>query len=288
MDKDITVNIIYGPTASGKSSFAINEAIKNNGIIINADSQQVYKELPILTACPTTEDYTKVEHKLYQFIDGFIGIDVNLWLKNTVNEIINANNKGKIPFIVGGTGFYIKSLIEGLSPIPEINLNIRNKIREKYKNITTYEIYEDLKKIDIELANKLSKNDRQRILRGIEVFYSTGIKLSNWQKKEKIKLLPNAKFNLKFINPEMKILETRIKQRTEFMINNRVIDEVKTLLNKNYKPNSPIFKVIGVKSIINYINKNMNIDELQSKLILETRQYAKRQKTFFKNSIQNI
>ena len=277
--------IICGPTASGKSSLAIKLALENNGIIINADSQQVYRELPILTACPSARDYETVPHKLYQFFDGTKKMDASLWCEYAKKEIEEAFQKGKTPFIVGGTGFYIKALTEGLSVIPNIPQNIRDQVRKEGLHAKNLDLFTILEKYDPDLCKKILPSDKQRILRGIEVFRATGTPLSVWQKQKKIKPLPDIDFDLKIIDFEMPELENRIKLRTEEMFKSGVIDEVKKLLSLEYSDNASIFKIIGVETISKYLSNKITLDQAKSELILLTRQYAKRQRTFFRTQL---
>ncbi len=277
--------IICGPTASGKSSLAIKLALENNGVIINADSQQVYRELPILTACPSKTDYETVPHKLYQFFDGTKKMDASLWCEYAKKEIEDTLKNKKTPFIVGGTGFYIKALTEGLSVIPTIPQNIRNQVRKEGLHAKNSDLYEILKKYDPDLCKKVLPSDKQRILRGIEVFRATGTPLSVWQRQKKIKPVPDIDFDLKIIDFEMSELETRIKLRTEEMFKMGVIDEVKNLLSLNYPDNASIFKIIGVETISKYLSNTITLDQAKNELVLLTRQYAKRQRTFFRTQL---
>ncbi|MCR5506497.1 MAG: tRNA (adenosine(37)-N6)-dimethylallyltransferase MiaA [bacterium] len=277
--------IICGPTASGKSSLAIELALKNNGVIINADSQQVYRELPILTACPSKADYETVPHKLYQFYDGTKKMDASIWIEYAKTEITNAFDNGKTPYIVGGTGFYIKALTEGLSVIPNIPQNIREQVRKEGLHAKNIELYEILKKYDPDLCKKVLPSDKQRVLRGIEVFRATGTPLSVWQRQKKIKPLPDIDFDLRIIDFEMPELEKRIKLRTEEMFKSGVVDEVKNLLSMDYPDNASVFKIIGVETIWKYLAKAITLDEAKSELTLLTRQYAKRQRTFFRTQL---
>ena len=277
--------IICGPTASGKSSTAINLALENNGVIINADSQQVYKELPILTACPSKSDYETVPHKLYQFFDGAKKMDAALWVEYAKKEITKAFKEKKTPFIVGGTGFYIKALTEGLSVIPTIPENIRTQVRHEGLRSKNSELFEILQKYDPDLCKKLLPSDKQRVLRGIEVFRATGTPLSVWQRQKKVRPLPNIDFDIKIIDFEMPELEKRIKLRTEEMFKMGVTDEVKNVLSMDYPNNAAIFKIIGFETIWKYLSGKMTLDEAKTELNLLTRQYAKRQRTFFRTQL---
>ena len=153
--------IICGPTASGKSSMAINLALESNGVIINADSQQVYRELPILTACPTQSDYETVPHKLYQFYDGAKRMDASIWIEYAKQEIETALKNNRTPYIVGGTGFYIKALTEGLSIIPTIPENIREQVRREGAHAKNADLYAILQKYDPDLCKKVKPYDKQ-------------------------------------------------------------------------------------------------------------------------------
>ena len=283
--KENKVYIICGPTASGKSSLAIQKAVKNNGIIINADSQQVYKELPILTACPNKQDYETVPHKLYEFNEGTKKMDAFFWCDLAVKEITQTLNEGKTPYIVGGTGFYIKALTEGLSVIPNVPDKIREQVRKEGAHAKQKDLFEILKKYDKDLCERISPSDKQRVLRGIEVFRATGIPLSAWQRNRKIPPMPNTQFDIEIIDFEMNELEKRITLRTDQMINQGVIEEVENLLKLDYPETSPIFKIIGVETIKKYLNNEISKEEMRSELILLTRQYAKRQRTFFKTQL---
>ena len=280
------VTIICGPTASGKSRFAINYALKNNGIIINCDSQQIYKDLSIVTARPSIKDLQIVPHKLYGFLSGLNNIknfSVMSWLNLASREIDNTFNSGFNPIIVGGTGFYISALINGISIIPEIKTDIRNYVRSQSNDI----IYTLLKKYDTEIANKLSFSDNQRIQRALEVFLSTGKRLSDWQNTEKQKFLTDIKYNIIYKNPNRASLLKNISDRTEFMLNNGAIDEVKNFLNLEYPSTLPVSKSIGVCEIKNYLHGLIDFKTLSDQIIIKTRQYAKRQNTWFRNQLKN-
>lgn len=282
------VKIICGATASGKSAKAIELALKNNGVIINADSQQVYRELPILTACPGNEDLKLVPHKLYGFIGGDERMDVSKWCEFAVSEIRKTFEEGKLPFVVGGTGFYIKALMEGLSVIPNVPQKIRDLVRKESIGAKVADLYDIVKKYDPDLASRISPRDKQRILRGIEVFRATGVPLSAWQRNKKIRPLGDMEFDIDLVDFEMCELERRIILRTSKMLECGAIDEVEALYKMGYDEKSAIYKVLGVKEIKNYLDGNMTIDELKNTIVLITRQYAKRQRTFFRTQIDAL
>lgn len=273
------VIVIYGATASGKSAFALNLAEKLGGTIINADSMQVYHDLQILTARP---DLAKmpIPHKLYGFLNGIETCSAGIWAKLAAKEIANCFNENKLPIIVGGTGLYIESLTKGLSPIPETDYLIKEKYRKN--NQDTAALYELLKQKDFETAQKLRSNDKQRIVRALEVFESTGKSLLLWQ-KEPLQKPINAQFVNIFINPERSLLHQNINYRFDEMLKIGAIDEVKTLLEKKYPLSTPIMKALGVKEITAYLRQEMSIEDASAKAKAATRQYAKRQVTWFKN-----
>lgn len=282
------VKIICGATASGKSAKAIELALKNNGVIINADSQQVYRELPILTACPCEQDLKLVPHKLYGFIGGDERMDVSKWCEFAVAEIKKTFDEGKQPFVVGGTGFYIKALTEGLSVIPSVPQKIRDLVRKEGIGAKVSDLYKIVEKYDPDLAKKISPNDKQRILRGIEVFRATGVPLSAWQRNKKIRPLGDMEFDIELVDFEMCELERRIKLRTSKMLECGVIDEVESLYKLGYDERAGIYKILGVKEIKEYLDGNITIDALKDKINLITRQYAKRQRTFFRTQMNSL
>ncbi|MGN0929997.1 MAG: tRNA (adenosine(37)-N6)-dimethylallyltransferase MiaA [Alphaproteobacteria bacterium] len=282
------VKIICGATASGKSAKAIELALKNNGVIINADSQQVYRELPILTACPCEQDLALVPHKLYGFIGGDERMDASKWCEFAVAEIKKVFEEGKQPYVVGGTGFYIKALTEGLSVIPSVPQKIRDLVRKEGIGAKVADLYNIVKKYDPDLASRISPNDKQRILRGIEVFRATGVPLSAWQRNKKIRPLGDMEFDIELVDFEMCELERRIKFRTSKMLESGAIDEVEALYRLGYDERAGIYKVLGVKEIKDYLDGKMTMSDLKDKIILITRQYAKRQRTFFKTQINAL
>ncbi|MDR2934135.1 MAG: tRNA (adenosine(37)-N6)-dimethylallyltransferase MiaA [Rickettsiales bacterium] len=280
MDRKVVV--ICGPTASGKSSLAIDFSLENNGVIINCDSQQVYKDLRILTARPSVNDEKIVPHRLYGFLTGEENIEkfsVVDWVNIACNEIENVFASGKQPVLVGGTGFYISALINGISVVPSIDTDVRKKVR----TMSNDEIYSQLKSVDSEIAAKLNIGDTQRIMRALEVFLSTGKTLNEWQKMPGQKNLSDCKFELIYQSPSKDELWKRIEMRIDAMLNDGVIDEVCAFLQLKYPCDLSICKSIGVQEISDYIDKKISYDEMRDLIIIRTRQYAKRQNTYFRN-----
>ena len=187
--------------------------------------------------------------------------------------------------IVGGTGFYIKALTKGLSFIPNVPVNIRRQVRLEGMHAKNLDLYAILQKYDPDLCKKVLPSDRQRVMRGIEVFRATGTPLSVWQRQKKVLPLPEIDFDLQIIDFEMPELERRIKLRTEEMFKNGVVDEVKEVLAGDYPENAAVFKIIGFQTIWQYLAGNISVDEAKAEINLLTRQYAKRQRTFFRTQL---
>lgn len=191
---DHQVIIVAGPTASGKSALALDLAIALGGVVINADSMQVYKDTPLIAACPSAEEKALVPHKLYEIYGSEVNGTVVEWLDRAVAEIRDVWANGKIPVVVGGTGLYLDNLINGTTPVPEVKPEIRTKVRKLISEIGVNVLHQKLSEVDIASAEKLSTNDTTRVSRAYEVFLQTGIPLSEWHKKPMIKKLPEANF----------------------------------------------------------------------------------------------
>ncbi len=286
--------IITGATGSGKSNFALKLAKKINGVIINADSMQIYKQIPILTAQPSKLDKSQIQHYLYSFVDIFdiqstYSVGKYLFdLKNILQKI----DKDKIPIIVGGTMLYITSILEGLNEIPEINEEIRKEIREKYKKKTTKEIFEDLLKIDEKYSKIVDKNNPQRMLRGIEVKLSTKKSIVDfWSNKKQKPLLENYNVKKILISPTREEIYSKINNRFNEMLKNGLIEEMKKIykdcndknINKKCMP-----KAIGLQEFFDYFDGKITLDAMTEKTKQLSRNYAKRQLTWFKKKFENF
>tara|TARA_B100001564_G_scaffold344743_1_gene342625 strand:+ start:429 stop:1337 length:909 start_codon:yes stop_codon:yes gene_type:complete len=279
MDFKSKIILIYGPTASGKSEFAIKLAKKINGEIINADSMQVYKELKILSARPLVKDYRSIKHHLYGFQSVKKNFSTGDWLKLVKKKIIYLKNKKKTPILVGGTGLYFKALIEGLANIPKIPIKLREQTRILHKNLGPKNFFTKLEKIDPTVKNYLNYSDTQRCIRAYEVKKFTKKSLYDWFKNTK----PN--FNKKdfykiFIDfPRNELLE-RISSRSEEMIKKGAIQEVRRFVKYKVPESKTANKAIGVNEVKEYLDKKIQISELIQKISIKTRQYAKRQSTW--------
>ena len=279
MDRWSKIILISGPTASGKSNFAVRIAKKINGEIINADSMQVYKQLKILTARPNKEDQNNIKHHLYGIIDLKKNFSTGQWLKAAKNKIKEIRNRKKIPILVGGTGLYFQSLINGLVKIPEIPLKFRNKIRLTQKKIGQEKFYKQLLKIDPKIKNKFDPNDIQRTIRAFEIKSYTKISMYEWIKKTKPEFKDDEFLKL-YIDFKREELIKRISLRATKMIKEGAINEVKKFIKLKIKKDLSVNKVIGIDELTQHLNKKINLDEVRELISIKTRQYAKRQATW--------
>ena len=278
--------LISGPTASGKSEFAIKLAKKINGEIINADSMQVYKELQILSARPKLKDYQGIKHHLYGFQSVKKNFSVGDWLKLAKQKILDVQKRKKVPILVGGTGLYFKSLIDGLIQIPDIPIKIRNKIRLINKKIGQDKFYKKLIRLDNKIKNKIDPNDIQRSIRAYEVKYYTKKSLIDWYKKTKSFYDKDSFFKIYIDYPREKLVE-RINIRSNKMINNGAIKEVQKFLKLKVKRDKTATKAIGINEITDYIGERATLDEITTKIAIKTRQYAKRQSTWSRGNMSD-
>jgi len=286
MDLKSKIILIYGPTASGKSDFAIKLAKKIKGEIINADSMQVYKELKILTARPIKNDLKKVKHHLYGFKNSKIDFSTGDWLKIAIKKINEIRNKKKIPILVGGTGLYFKALTEGLVEITAIPNKFRNKIRLLQKSIGQEKFYKKLLKLDPSIINHIKSTDVQRSIRAYEVELFTKKSITEWYKSTKSKFKKKEFLKLYIDYPRPKLIE-KINLRVRQMLDMGAVLEVKNFLKLKISKNKSVSKAIGVVEIKDLIEKKIDEDEVIEKISIKTRQYAKRQVTWARGHMKS-
>lgn len=260
------IPIIVGPTASGKSSLALQLAQHISGEIINADSLQVYQDLKILSARPQEKETQNIKHHLYGFVDAYTTYNVAQWLEDVKKTLKNVKN----PIFVGGTGLYIKALTEGISQIPEID----TKIREYVRNLPIEDVQKKIK--------ECKATDPQRLRRALEVELSTGKPLSYFQ-QTKIKII-EEKFKIYFLNPPRELLYKNCNNRFETMLQTGAVEEVKDLIQK--RATGGVLKAIGIKEITAWLAGEISKKEMIEKASQATRNYAKRQITWFKNQFK--
>ena len=276
------VIIIGGPTASGKSSIAKELAIKENGVIINCDSMQVYDILRVITARPSEADEKEVEHRLYGYLSPSISCNANMWRKRALEEIDDVISNGKLPILVGGTGMYIKSLIEGLTPIPKIPADIRANARKRSEEEGSQALYKEISEDD---RKRLSENDSQRICRAYEVLEATGKSMTWWNAQENVGIRDDLEFDIRIVMPEVEKLYEKCNNRFEKMIEQGALEEVKKLMAMNLDESISAIKAIGVPEMIAYLREEISLEEAKEKAQQSTRNYAKRQRTMFKKLI---
>ena len=275
--------LIAGPTASGKSSLANALAKKIDGEIINADSIQIYKDLEILTARPKPKQ-NDPNHHLYGFVNGDELWSVGKWINEAKKITQKILKKNSTPILVGGTGLYFKAMTDGLSPIPDINYEIRGRLKKELNIRGLENLYGELKVIDIQAYESIDRNDQQRILRALEVFRGTGKKISDYWKLKRIKVFEDNFIKIK-LNTDREKLYQNCDDRCDHMFQLGVIEEVQSLIDKNYDDKAPILNAIGVSEIKEYLQKKINIDEVKDLIKFRTHQYAKRQITWLKHQM---
>ena len=279
MGKQSKIILISGPTASGKSDFAIKIAKKINGEIINADSMQVYKSLKILTARPIKKEWKDIKHHLYGIIDLNKNFSVGQWLKLAIKTIKNIQKRKKIPILVGGTGLYFQSLIDGLVKIPEIPLKFRSKIRLMQKKEGQEKFFKKLLKIDSKIKGKFDSHDAQRSIRAFEIKSFSKISMYDWLNKTKSEFKDDDFLKL-YIDFKREDLVKRISLRTKKMIDDGAIKEVKKFNKLKIKKNLSVNKVIGIDELTQHLSRKINLEQVQELISIKTRQYAKRQATW--------
>ena len=274
---------VYGPTASGKSSYALSLAKQLDGIIINADSVQLFKDLPLLTAMPSSQEQQEIPHFLYGFLEPNQQPNVIFWY-DKVQKIINEHNNKKI-IIVGGTGLYFKVFFEGISNIPKTEKAINTRVSE-LKNKYQEAFYQFVLEKDPLIKDVYHPNDYKRLERALCVFLQTGKSIISFFKSGKEGGFENDCYKI-YLNPERSILRENIEKRFHEMLKNKVIEQVKYFFylygTKNNFFNYPVLNALGAKEIISFINAEFSYDEMVTLSIQKSHQYAKRQSTWFNN-----
>ena len=275
------VIVIGGPTASGKTGLSIELAKRINGEIVSCDSMQIYKDMTIGTAKPTIEEMEGIPHYMIDCISPETRYSVADYKKDATNAIKEIISKGKVPIVVGGTGLYVEALIYGIeyNEIEE-DLEYRKKLEKIEEKEGLEPLYEMAKKIDEKAMEKISKNDKKRICRVLEIYHSTG-KTKTELEVESRKNGPEFDYLLFGITMDREKLYERINKRVDIMIENGLIEEVKNLIQK-YKNFPTAMQGLGYKEVVQYLNGNLNRDEMIEKIKMETRRYAKRQLTWFR------
>ena len=277
--------IVAGPTASGKSSLALAAADKYNGVIINCDAMQVYRELRLITARPSSEDEAKVSHKLYGVIPAAEACSAGIWRELAVAEIETCWRADRLPIVTGGTGLYIRALMEGLTDIPEIPREIREEVTERRNRIGPEAFRQELAKFDPVSAERLNPTDSQRMIRAYEVYLGTERSLTDWHQDAPATPPLEANYQSIVFEPPRDELYAKCEARIDWMIDNGVLDEVRVLMELNLEPSLPAMKALGVPELITHLHDKMTLEDAVSAAKQATKRYAKRQMTWFRGQI---
>ncbi len=282
MVADRVAMVLFGPTASGKTGLGIQLANAFNAVIVNIDSRQLYQEMPIISAMPSDEEFKQADHRLFDFLKPDEAFDVMRYVALAKAEVDKIWAEGKIPLFVGGTGFYVKTLLEGMSPIPEISQEELHALNDEclQKGIET--LWQETKNADPEWIAKIEENDKHRMLRGLAVYRKTGKPLTQWQALQKEGAL-NAKVIQLALIPEREVLYDRINKRYENMIDAGIVEEMKALKQKGYRADLPALTSIGIPEYFSYLEGEGELLEAHQKVATKQRQYAKRQCTWLRN-----
>ena len=279
------VLVIAGPTASGKSALALALAQALNGVIINADSMQVYRDLRVLTARPSQAEEEAAPHRLYGYLDAAERCSAWRWRDDAIREIETAYSNGRQPIVAGGTGFYIEALTRGLSPIPDVPAAVFASVQARTEEEGLACIYAAVQQADPELAARVEPGDRQRLMRALAVYEATGIPLSEWQKRPPEP--PPFQTRALWLNPPREALYARCNTRLEAMLSEGALAEVEALLARGLDPALPAMKALGMAELGALVRKQAGIQDALAAAQQSTRRFAKRQLTWFRNRFAN-
>ncbi len=285
------IHIVFGPTASGKTEFATELAQNFDSVIINGDSMQIYREIPIITNQPAPEEMRGVPHLMFGYKNILEHSDMNIWLDEIVPVINKVLKESKTPVIVGGTGMYLRALIDGISEIPEIPDDIRTATRELLEEVGNERFYELLKEKDLASAAKLKPGDSQRLTRAYDVIELTGISLSEWNERPNKKYFDKDIFEIHFLDRPREEVYDKINKRFERFVEIGALEEARKA-NEIFKNSGlsntelltlPAYKAHGLRELISYLNDEISLEEAINKGQQATRNYAKRQMTWWRN-----
>jgi len=279
------IHILCGPTASGKSALALHKASECDGVIINADSMQIYDALPLLSARPDKTEMGDIPHRLYGVLPAAERCSARAWRDMAEKEITRILDRGKTPIVVGGTGLYIKALIDGLSDIPDVPPEIRERTVLMQSDLGNPDFHTALAARDPLMAARLNPNDTQRMIRAWEVLEATGKSLSYWQSMPRIGPPEDWRFHVTILRPERSALHERCDRRFDQMIERGALDEVRNAM-PHLKETDPITHALGYRPLRDHLLGQIDLDTAITAAKAETRQYAKRQDTWFRHQIQ--
>ena len=278
--------LIAGPTASGKSALALALAERIGGAVINADSMQVYGDLHVLTARPTREEEARAPHLLYGHVDAAEDYSVGRWLGDAARALAEAEREKRLPIFVGGTGLYFKALTQGLSAIPAVPREVRERVRGEAEGVASAELHAKLASADKQTAARLRPSDRQRIIRALEVFAATGRPLAEWQEKPGVPLIDPEETVAVFLSVERAALQARIDTRFAAMLGAGALDEVQALAARRLDPRLPAMTAHGVPWLMRHLAGEISLEQAAAGGKADTRRYAKRQETWFRHQLE--
>jgi tRNA dimethylallyltransferase len=277
--------LIAGPTASGKSALALDLAQKHGGMVINADSMQVYRDLRVLTARPTAEEEAAVPHRLYGHVDAAVNFSAGSFVADATKVLAEARAQVRMPIFVGGSGLYFKAITRGLSAVPPIPADVRENVRARLARDGVEALHAELSRRDPVSAERLKPRDRTRIARALEVVEATGRSLTDWHREGLPAILPPEEFVALFLMPEREQLYARIDARFDVMLKAGALDEVAALAARKLDPLLPAMKAHGVPALIRHLKGEITLDEAAEIGRADTRHYAKRQFTWFRHQL---
>ncbi len=279
------VLVVAGPTASGKSALAMDAAVEFRGTVINADSMQVYRELRVLTARPAREAEARVPHRLFGVLPAGEACSVGRWLGMAQAEIESAGAGGRLPIVVGGSGLYIKALMEGLAPVPDIPARVRREARDLHRRLGGQAFRDRLAGLDAEGAAGIAAGDSQRLIRAWEVARATGRPLAQWRREAGSEPPAGGPFAVLLLAPPRRELYAAIDARFEAMIGDGALDEVAALEAQGLDPELPAAKALGVREMRRHLEGEIGLQEAVELGKRATRNYAKRQVTWFRHQL---
>lgn len=279
-----SVVIVAGPTASGKSALGLALAERFGGVVINADSMQVYRELRILTARPSAGDEARVPHRLYGILPATLACSAAMWRDLARTAIAEAGRAGQVPVLVGGSGLYLKALLEGLAPVPEVAAEVRAEARAILAERGTDGLRTILRELDPETAAALAAGDRQRLVRAFEVVRGTGVGLAAWRRAPDPHHQPVRACTI-FLDPPRAALYQRIDQRFAGMIAAGALEEARALSSLGLSSEQPAMKAHGVPELLAHLRGACDLEQAVAQAQRNTRRYAKRQRTWFRHQM---
>ena len=280
--------VIGGPTASGKSSLALSLAEGLGGVVVNADSMQLYRDLRVLTARPTPEEEARAPHRLYGVLDAAEVSAAGRWLELARVELEAIWQEARVAIVVGGTGLYLHALLHGIAPVPDIPDEVRAATRALGRRLGAPGLHAELARIDPEMAARLQPGDRQRVMRAHEVVVATGRSLAAWQQEPSARIaLPERRLGLALLPPRP-ALHARIEARLRAMVAAGALEEVRALAARRLAPDLPVMKAVGVGPLLAHLEGRLEREAAIDAALVQTRQFAKRQLTWLRHRLAEL